>query len=515
MMPRTLKLGYALIVLTLLWGPGARAADPAQTHAAALTQAWSRTIADGTARAAAGDHEAPARLCRLYFDGHDDVLDPAKTVSWCRRAMEQGDAGAMREMGLLTLAGIGVSQDFDQAATLCAQAHSHDPAVSAGFCLAAVAAERQRAGEAPPPPETIASAAVDPALTATISYWIERSNHGDHAAPAKLCNIYFDAQGGTFDSVKAADWCRRAAEFGDARSMHRLGLMRFWGVGLERSIPQAEALCTEAQRRDPLVSDAFCVAAAKEERTRAALNTQPAHFAYPEPWPAGSDVTKFADALGPDRVLETMHTTATGLHYSCRDLIRWARYGLPLDSEAFDRPIVQYRAEDYTALEQAATDCATAIAPYDQDGSERRNLAKFRSSLPLLRQRSRQLAQATRQHQTELSQQVRVDRTLDKQHMVMVAALSRAEQQCTNAIYDVWAARPSSRANTLEIDSVTTSDVDGNKVVSGSARIIGTLSGEHASDNIYSCTFEGQSQRIVAKTLEAAVSSSLPVDPGH
>jgi TPR repeat protein len=464
-------------------------------------------VREWTARAQRGDHDAAAHLCQLYFDDRSGTLDPDKTVTWCRKATAAGDADAMRQMGLLTLAGIGVSKDLDAATTLCTAAHARNHGISAAFCLAAVTAERQRA-EAADGPLVLPPAArvpTDPELGAEIAHWTTLSNHGDHVAPARMCDIYFDAREGVFDAVKTADWCRRAAEFGDARATRRLGLIHLWGVGLEKSSPEAEALCIEAQKRDPTVSAAFCVAAVTEERARTAEDATLSHFAYPQPWPAASDSAQFTDALGPDRVIESVHTTPTGLRYTCRELSRWARYGLPVGGVMFGRSVSEYTTADYSALDKAATECANAIAPYDEDGSERQQLAEFRKRLPLLEQRKRDLLQAAAEQRAENARQATENHDLLKQHMVMVAALSPAEERCTNAIYLVWVARdPIHWADTLEITSVETTEEHGNTVVRGAARIVDQPPHTGISDNVYSCTFEGHSQTITARALAPA-----------
>jgi hypothetical protein len=99
-----------------------------------------------------------------------------------------------------------------------------------------------------------------------------------------------------------------------------------------------------------------------------------------------------------DRVLESVHTTDTGLHYNCRDILRWARYEstegigvISADTRAFGRAVIDYEDRDYATLEKAAADCSAAIAPYDKDGGSRRQLAEFRALLPLMKARQREL----------------------------------------------------------------------------------------------------------------------------
>ena len=418
----------------------------------------------------------------------------------------------MQRLGLLTLAGLGVTKDPAEAATLCAQAHLHDASVPAGFCLAAAAAELSRVSgpTAGTPGASVgtASASVLPSVMAGLQ---DLSNHGNRAATAELCWSYFAGRNGTFDTVLTADWCRRAAEYGSAQAMRRIGLMHLWGVGVERSLPEAEALCAEAERRDRTVSAAFCLAAVEAEHKRTAEMFSPSHFVYPEPWPAASDPALSADALAPDRALETLHTTPTGLRYTCRDLIRWSRYGQVIDPAAFGRPIETFTDRDYASLGEGATACAAAIAPYDQDGSERSLLAQFGRMLPTLKAQQAQLARATQARRVEEATLDRENRDLAAgRTVVAVPGLSSMEQACTNSIQRVWAAGSSrATAGALEIRSATTRDVQGHSVVSGTASVLRSGEDRQTTPYSFTCTFAGHSQAIVGRTLQPAAAAAV------
>lgn len=388
------NLGHLLVVALLPWAAAALAAEPAVRPPAAAAD-WSTELKDWSARAERGDKAAPKELCELHFDRRGGAFDAAATIAWCRRAAELGDAAAMPRLGLLALAGVGTRKDLGEAARLCGQASQHDTPISAGFCLAAVAEERRRSGlpAVAAAPASIAGADAVPATT--VSGWRELATQGDRAAPAHLCEFYSGGRGETFVVAMAAEWCRRAARNGDAAATRRLGLMRLWGVGMDKSTAQAEALCREAQARDPAVSAAFCEAAVKQEYSLAAAALAPSHFAHT---PQGGSLP--ADAFGQDRAIASVHVTATGLQFSCRDLLKWSRYEAPggvgivtAETRAFGRPIVEYQEQDYAELDRAAVACAAAIAPYDKDGGDRRHLAEFRKMLPLISVRQRELVQ--------------------------------------------------------------------------------------------------------------------------
>jgi hypothetical protein len=185
-------------------------------------------------------------------------------------------------------------------------------------------------------------------------------------------------------------------------------MMRLWGVGAERSMAQAEALCQEAQARDPAVSAAYCLAAIGQERAAKAAAAAPTHFARGAPAPRAADRASEPDALGYDRALASVHATATGLQFSCRDLLKWAQYeraeGLGVltpNSQIFGRSIIEYRDQDYAALDRAAAQCAAAIAPFDEVGRTRQYLVEFRNMLPLIKARQRELDREKRLQQAD------------------------------------------------------------------------------------------------------------------
>lgn len=497
---KTSKLRRGILVALLLVAPAALAAASAAAAPRDATPA---------ARSA-----APAEACERDFVAAGGTFDPAKTVAACRRAADAGDPRAMQRLGLLSLAGLGTGKDLDAAAQLCRAAQARDPAVSAGFCLAAVAAERRRhaAGAAAPP---AAAEAPTPSMAGRIAQWRERANLGDRDAPARLCETYFGVSGVAFDAVNAARWCRTAAEYGDAHAMQRLGTMRLWGVGVERDVPQAEALCRGAEARDATLSAAYCLAAVHQERELAASISEPQHFSYPAPWQVSPDLGEHPNALAADRILESRHTTAGGLDYSCRDLIRWSRYeashGLDVVTSAmqpFGRSILKYRAEDYTALDRGAEACAVAISPYDEDASERRQLAEFRKLLPVLEQHQRQLAKQTHELEADNLRRTREEQQRANRFFVSVAMLSKPQQECIASIRRGWLARQlSPETRSIEVRTAESHVAGGDTVVSGTARI--SDSDDRTSNTVYSCTFAGQSLTITDKTMLPAAASAL------
>jgi TPR repeat protein len=356
------------------------------------------------------DGDSAAAACGRFFDTPQNGADPQAVARSCQAAAAE-DASALLHLGLLTLAGIGTPRDLAGAAGACATARQRDSSVPAGFCLAAVTEEQRRAGDSPAKAShQPASTAVASAMLAKLDALRQASYQGDPTADADLCDLHFEGRIGGFDAQQAADWCRRAAAHGNAPAMIRLGLMHLWGVGVERGLATADALCAEAHARDPRLSASFCQAAVGAEHARMAAASAPSRFASPAAWPAAFDQRLTADALAPDRVMGAPHATPSGLRYTCRDLGRWARYGEPLDLRAFGRLITQFTASDYAELDAAAQQCVADVAPYDTDGYERGLLARFRVMLPELKARQAELSGADTQRRADAAEIDRLQR---------------------------------------------------------------------------------------------------------
>jgi hypothetical protein len=270
----------------------------------------------------------------------------------------------------------------------------------------------------------------------TIRVWRDQADRGDRVATSRLCEAYFGAQLEPFDPTRAAQWCRRATGYGDARAMLRLGLMRLWGAGVEKDVPQAEALCREAASRDPAVPAAFCVAAARQERARPAAVVG----AQPEEWAALQQSAGSGSALSQaQKILETRHTTATGLTYRCSDFTRWSRYetadGLGVltpDFPAFGKRIEQLGPKDYAALDAAAAACAAAITAYDNDGSEHRNLAEFQRMLPLIAASQADFGNQKQERQAEIQRCASAIGSAWKMHADSPGAASSETSFCSS-----------------------------------------------------------------------------------
>ena len=467
---------------------------------------WPRAIADWHELYVKGDREAAAQLCGLYFDARQGEFDAARVVDWCRRAAANGDAWARVRMGLLYLAGTGVDRDASQAQVLCAAAASPGkPDVPAGFCLAAVAIENQRAAQAalqPPQPQTGAAATPDPAAT-----------------PSEACRQLF--AGAILDTAATAEACKKAAASGDAEALHRIGLMELVGLAGQRDLDAAARDCGRAQANsEGRVSAAFCTVAAADLRRAAAGLALSRYTGAIDVHPAtGLALPRTeTDPYAADRLLDAAHATPTGLAYTCRQISLWAVYEargftvLKPSDTLFGRPIVAYRPPDFAALDSAAAACAKAIAAVDPRGSMAPTFTAFRHSLEALKTRQAALVREQQQNRQDADLIAQVDRTARSGSFIASSNVSAQEGACLERVKQAWrASGQERRRRSLEVRDTRLVSEGGRFVAYGRADILDldtTQRGVIAAST-FSCTFDQNSaSRIAAFDLRPAFAAS-------
>jgi TPR repeat protein len=464
-----------------------RVVDAADARKAVQEGDWPRAIADWRELYVKGDREAAAQLCSLYFDARDGEFDAARVVDWCRRAAADGDAWARVRMGMLYLAGTGVARDADQAQVLCAAAASlGKPDVPAGFCLAAVAVENERAAQGalqPPQPQTRAAAISGPAAT-----------------PGETCRQLFAAA--TFDAAITAEACKKAAAGDDAEALHRLGLMELVGLAGPRDLDAAERDCGRAQANsNGQVSTAFCTKAAAELRRAAAGLAFSRHIGAIDVYPAtGLALPRTeTDPYAADRLLDAPHTTSTGLAYTCRRISLWAVYeapGLavltPRDT-LFGRLIVDYQPPDFAALDAAAVACAKAVAAVDPRGSLTPTFAAFRRSLDALKTRRAALVRVQQQRRQDADLIAQVDRNARSGSFIASSNVSAQEGACIDRLKQAWrASGQEARRRSLEVRDTRLVSESGRVVAYGRADILNLDAGQRnvIGASTFSCAFD-------------------------
>lgn len=89
-----------------------------------------RIISTMKQQAASGNAGAQYGLGGLYFDGLGVPQDYAQAAFWYRKAAEQGDLGAQYKLGVLYCYGVAVTQDYAQAAAWFRKATEQADAVA-------------------------------------------------------------------------------------------------------------------------------------------------------------------------------------------------------------------------------------------------------------------------------------------------------------------------------------------------------------------------------------------------
>ena len=479
----------------------------AETDASAARDAmwqgdWPKAITAWEKLYVNGDREAPAQLCGLYFDARQGKFDPVRITDWCRRAAAGNDAWSLYRMGLLYLVGVGVTRNTDQAQALCAAAAPRDPAVPAGFCLAAAYREKERATqETLPPPAAAPSRPM-----------------------AKLgtnCDEVFAA--GVFDPAAAMLTCGKAAAAGDGDALHRLGLIRLMGLGGPRDLDAAEADCKRAGATGkPPPATSFCSAAVAQLRQSIADLAMSRHVRSIDADPTiGRVLPKTApDSFAADRVLDEPRKTPTGLTFTCRRMSDWALYEAPglgilrPRDLLFGRQILAFQAADFTALEQAAATCTQLTAEVDPNGSLGQNFATFRQSMGKLRTRQ---AELKAELQRERDEQSRISQVNQDYRGGTLASYSAQETACIDRVKRAWQASAGRTAGRrLEIRDSRRIVENGGYSAQGSANVIegDTAHRSVVASSVFACTFDRTGSQVATFELVPGFASARGLSGG-
>jgi TPR repeat protein len=458
---------------------------------------WTQAIDDWRLLYNKGVAEAPAQLCMLYFDARQGAFEADRVADWCRRAAARNDAWSLYRMGALYLAGLGIAQNVDQAQAYCAAAIARDKAVPAAYCLAAAQKQHNEAAQAqlrlPQPRPPAPASPVKPDGT-----------------PEENCSRAFTAS--PFDAASVTVWCGKAAAAGDPEAQYRLALVKLTGLDGTPDLDAAELDCRRADASAKVhTPTAFCLAAVAQLRNAAASAALSRQTGAIDIDPTtGQALPKLGgNPFAVDQLLDLPHTTATGLAFTCRQLIQWAQYETPGLSilnpgdTVFGRRLVDYRPEDFTALDRAAVDCAAATKPLDADGSLARSFAALRNSLPALENRQAGLLQAQRANQADAAQIAAVDRTYRTSH-VALSSYSTQESACIERVKRSWPpGQQSNGQRALEIGGSSRTSENGRTVAYGTATIVDTATPQRATVAVsqYRCTFDNATGEIASFQL--------------
>jgi TPR repeat protein len=151
------------------------------------------------AKAEKGDAEAQYNLGKLYAKGLGVKEDYKQAAKWYRQAADRGHAGAQVALGELHEAGQGAPRDHAEAAKLYRQA----------------------------------------------------AEQGNAAGQYSLAALYVIGRGVPQDNAQALKWYRQAANQGDALAQYNLGMRYYEGKGVAREPVEAYQWLTLAAKEIP------------------------------------------------------------------------------------------------------------------------------------------------------------------------------------------------------------------------------------------------------------------------
>lgn len=173
-------------------------------------------LSDLRRRTEAGDAKAQYELGRIYMVGLGVSQDYQQAAKWYARAAEQGFAGAQFMMGFLYEQGKGVRRDYSRALdyyrAAADQGHATAANNLAGLYLNGLGA-----------PKSIGTA---------LKWYQFSAEHGDANGQCNLATLYFVGKGVPKDYHEAARWFRAAAEQGFPAAENNLAFLYFTGQGV-------------------------------------------------------------------------------------------------------------------------------------------------------------------------------------------------------------------------------------------------------------------------------------------
>ena len=182
--------------------------------------------------AASGDAEAQDELGRIYQYGVGIPQDYAQAAEWFRKAAEQGNVDAQVRLGSRYFNGEGVQQDYKQAAYWYSKAAGKS--VMAAYNLGLMYED----GDGFPADDAKAQGI----FRDLAPRMIKAAQDGNVYAQSSLGQMYYKGQGLPRDHSQAAFWYKKAAAQGDGAALTRLGEMLREGDGLPQDTPMAYVL---------------------------------------------------------------------------------------------------------------------------------------------------------------------------------------------------------------------------------------------------------------------------------
>ncbi|MFA4871976.1 MAG: SEL1-like repeat protein [Patescibacteria group bacterium] len=182
------------------------------------------TEADKLRKAAEqGDATAQKNLGIMYESGQGVPKDYAKAVEWFQKAAEQGNPHAQLNLGNMYYNGQGVSRDYVKAVEWYRKAAEQGEA-TAQFHFGLIYYNGQGV------PQDYAKA---------VEWYQKAAEQGNATAQSNLSFMYASGQGVPQDYAKVVEWYQKAAERGWADAQRDLGFMYEHGRGVPQDYTKA------------------------------------------------------------------------------------------------------------------------------------------------------------------------------------------------------------------------------------------------------------------------------------
>ena len=181
-----------------------------------------------------GDSRTAYELGRCYMNGIGVAQNYENAATWYRRAAERGLPDANFMMGYLYEHGKGVGRDYKQAVTYYMAAAKQGHATAQNNL-----ASMYEHGEG-----------VAKNIREAAEWYRAAAKQGEVTAQCNLASLYFKGRGVSQDNVQAVAWFRAAAERGYAPAQENLAWMYYTGTGVDLDYVEAANWVRQAAERE-------------------------------------------------------------------------------------------------------------------------------------------------------------------------------------------------------------------------------------------------------------------------
>lgn len=193
------------------------------------------SLSDCEAKARRGSAEYQWKVGTMLREGRETEKDSAKAADWFQKAADQGHAGAMNDLGVHYLRGVGVELDVDRAFQLFAEAaEKDDPHAQCNIGDCYIGGQ---------------GVAKDESMGLE---WIKKA--ADASTPVgqwSLGTAYMEGKGVTRDEAEAVKWFRRAASQDFPPAKFALAQAYETGAGVKPNLERAEKWYGAVQHINP------------------------------------------------------------------------------------------------------------------------------------------------------------------------------------------------------------------------------------------------------------------------